>query len=84
MVEDHDVAVAKAGDKGEMARLVRVHCVLQIDDPDEDVMCNNVCSWRGFADQHCYVGGIRVIGGTGGIDGASGLDTLALSLHVTH
>ncbi len=28
MVEDHDVAVAKAGDKGEMARLVRVHCVL--------------------------------------------------------
>ncbi len=25
MVEDHDVAVAKAGDKREMARLVRVH-----------------------------------------------------------
>ncbi len=47
MVEDHDVVVAKAGDKRETARLVRVHCVLQIDDPDEDVMCNNVCSWRG-------------------------------------
>ncbi len=47
-VEDHDVVVAKAGDKREMACLVRVHCVLQIDDPDEDVMCNNVMS-EGFA-----------------------------------
>ncbi len=27
VVEDHDVAVAKAGDKGDMAHLVRVHCV---------------------------------------------------------
>jgi hypothetical protein len=84
MVEDHDVAVAQAGDKGEMARLVRVHCVLQINDQDEDVMCNNVCSWHGVADQHCYVGGIHVIGGNGGIDEGSGSDTLALSLHVTH
>jgi hypothetical protein len=28
VVEDHDVAVAKAGDKGEMARVVRVQCIL--------------------------------------------------------
>ncbi len=28
MVEDHDVAVAKAEDKGEMASLVCVQCVL--------------------------------------------------------
>jgi hypothetical protein len=28
MVEDHDVAVAEAGDKVEMAHLVRVQCVL--------------------------------------------------------
>ncbi len=84
MVEDHDVAVAEAGDKGETARLVHVHCVLQINDPDEDVMCNNVCSWRGVADRYCYVGGICIVGGTGGIDGASGSDALALSLHVTH
>ncbi len=27
VVEDHDVAVAKAGDKGETACLVRVQCV---------------------------------------------------------
>ncbi len=84
VVEDHDAAVAKARDKKEMARLVRVHCVLQIDDPDEDVMGNNVCSWRGVVDRHCCVEGICVIGGSGGIDGISGLDALALSLHVTH
>ncbi len=84
VVEDHDVAVAKAGDKRETAHLVRVHCVLQIDDPDEDVMCNNVCSWRGVPDRHCYVRGICVVGGTRGIDGTSGLDALALSSHVTH
>ncbi len=28
VVEDHDVAVAEAGDEGEMARLVHVYCVL--------------------------------------------------------
>ncbi len=84
MVEDHDVAVAEAGDKGETARLVRVHCVFQINNPDEDVMCNIVCSWCEVADRHCYVGGIRAVDGTGGIDGASGMDALALSLHVTH
>jgi hypothetical protein len=84
MVEDHNVAVAKARDKREMARLVHVHCVLQIDDPDEDIMCNNVCSWRRVVDRHCYVEGIWIVGGTGGIEGTSGLDTLALSLHVTH
>jgi hypothetical protein len=84
VVEDHDVAVAKAGDKGKTACLVHVHCVFQIDDPDEDVMCNNVCSWRGVPDRHCYVGGIHVIDGTGGIDRARGMDALASSLHVTH
>ncbi len=63
VVEDHDVAVAEAGDEGKMARLVHVHCVLQINDPDEDVMCNNVCSWHGVADRYCYVGGIYVVGG---------------------
>ena len=47
VVDDHDVAVAKAGDKRETACLIRVHCVFQINDPDEDVMCNNVCSWCG-------------------------------------
>ncbi len=30
------------------------------------------------------LGGIHVIDGTGGINGASGTDSLALSLHVTH
>ncbi len=45
VVEDHDVVVAKARDERETAHLVHVHCVLQIDDPDEDVMCNNVCRW---------------------------------------
>ncbi len=85
VVEDHDVAVAKAGDKGKMARLVHVHCVFQINDPAEDVMCNNVSSWCGVADRrHCYVGGICIVAGSGGIDGASGTDALALSLHVTH
>ncbi len=44
VVEDHDVAVAEAGDEGEMACSVRVHCVFQINAPDEDVMCNNLCS----------------------------------------
>ncbi len=53
VVEDHDVAVAKAGDRGEMACLFHVHCVFQLNDPDEDVMCNNVCSWRGVADRYC-------------------------------
>ncbi len=48
------------------------------------IMCNNVCSWRGVVDQHCYVGGICVVCGTRGIDGMSGSDALALSLHVTH
>ncbi len=57
VVEDHDVAVVKAGDKGEMGRLVHVQCVFQIDDPDENIMCNNVCSWCEVADQHCHVGG---------------------------
>jgi hypothetical protein len=84
VVEDHDVAVAEAGDKGEMARLVRVHCVFQINDPDEDVMCNNVCSWCGVADWHCYVGGICVVDGTRGINGVSGTNALVLSSHVTH
>ena len=84
VVEDHDVAVAKAGDKGETAHLVCVNCVLQIDDRDEDVMCNNVCSWHGVTDRHCYVGGICVVGGTRGIYGISGLDALVLSLHVTN
>ncbi len=84
VVEDHDIAVAKAGDEREMARLVRVHCVLQFYYPDEDVMCNNVCCWRGVIDRHCYAEGIRIVGGTRGIDGTSGLDFLALSLHVTH
>ncbi len=84
VVEDHDVAVAKAGDEREIACLVRVHCVLQIDDPDEDVMCNNVCSWCGVLDRHCYVKGICMVGSTGGINGTSGSDALALSLHVTH
>jgi hypothetical protein len=45
VVEDHDVAVAKAGDEGKMTCLVHVHCVVQIDDPDEDIMGNNVCNW---------------------------------------
>jgi hypothetical protein len=58
VVEDHDVAVAEAGDKGETACLVCVHCVLQINDPEEDVMCNNVCNWHGVVDWHCYVGEI--------------------------
>ncbi len=84
MVEDHDVVVAEAGDEGETAHLVRVHCVFQINDPAEDVMCNNVCSWCWVADQHCYVGGIRVVDGTRGIDGASRMDALALFSHVTH
>jgi hypothetical protein len=84
VVEDHDVVVAKAGDKGETTHLVRVHCVLQIDGPNEDVMCDNMCSWCGVTDRYCYVGGNRVVGGTRGIKGASEMDTLALSLHVTH
>jgi hypothetical protein len=84
VVEDHDVAVAKAGDKREMAHLVHVLCVLQIDDPDEDVVCNNVCSFRGVVDQRRYVRGIHIIGGNRGIDGMSGLDALALSSHVTY
>jgi hypothetical protein len=84
VVEDHDVAVAEAGDKQETACLVRVHCILQIDYPDEDVICNNVCSWRGVVDWHCYGEGICVVGGSRGINGTSGLDTLALSLHVTY
>jgi hypothetical protein len=77
-------AVAKAGDKGETACLVCVHCVFQIDDPDEDIMCNNVCSWCGVADRHCYVRGICVVDGTGGVNGATETDALALSSHVTH
>ncbi len=35
MMEDHDVAVAEAEDEREMTCLIRVHCVLQINDPDE-------------------------------------------------
>ncbi len=47
-------------------------------------MCNNVCSWRGVGDwRHC-VGEICFIGGNRSIEGTSGLDALALSLHVTH
>ncbi len=42
-----------------------------------------MCSWRGVADRHCYVRGICVVDGTKGINGASGTDALALSLHVT-
>jgi hypothetical protein len=67
-----------------MTRLFRVQCILQINDLDEDVVCNNVCSWRGVVDWHRYVGGICVIDGNRGINGTSGLDTLVLSLHVTH
>jgi hypothetical protein len=84
VVEDYDVAVAKAGDKREMARLVRVHCVLQINDLDEDVVCNNVCSWHGVIDRDHYVKGICILGGTRGTNGTSGSDTLTLSLHVTY
>jgi hypothetical protein len=84
VVEDHDVVVAEAGDERETTCLVRVQCVLQINDPDEDVMCNNVCSWHGVLDRRRYVGGICVVGGNRGINGTSGLDALALSLHVTH
>ncbi len=47
-------------------------------------MCNNVCSWRGVGDRcHCF-GEICSIGGNRGINGMSGLDALALSLHVIH
>ncbi len=84
VVEDHDVAVAKAGDERETAHLVCVHCVLQIDDPDEDVMCSNVCSWCRVVEGHCYVEGICIVGGFNGIDRTSGSDALALSSHVTH
>jgi hypothetical protein len=84
MVEDHDVAVAKAGDERGRTCLAFVHCVLQINEPDEDVMCNNVCSWRRVAGWRFYVGGVCVVGGTGGINEMSGSDALALSLHVTH
>jgi hypothetical protein len=83
-VEDHDVAVAKARDAGESNHLVCVHCVFQIDDSDEEVMCNNVCSLCGVTDWYCYVGRVCIIDGTRGIDGASGTDALALSLLVTH
>ncbi len=69
MVEDHDVVVAEAGDKGEMAHLVRVHCVFQIDDPDEEVMCNNVCSWCGVADLDCYVRGFALLMVPGALTG---------------
>ncbi len=61
VVVDDVVAVAEAGDKGETARLVHVHCALQIDDPDEDVMCINVCSWRGVADRYCVPGGFTLL-----------------------
>jgi hypothetical protein len=84
VVEDHGVAIAEAGDKEEMAHLVRVHCVFQINDSDEDVMCNNVCSWCKAADRHCYVRGFCIIDGTGGISGVSRMDALLLSSHVTH
>ncbi len=84
VVEDHDVAVAKAGDKRETACLVHVQCALQINDLDEDVVCNNVCSWRGVVDWRHYVGGICIVGGFRGINEMSELDALALSLHVTH
>ncbi len=84
VVEDHDVAVAKARDERETACLVCVHCVLQIADPDEDVMCNNVLSWRRVVDWHCYGERIHVVGGSRDINRTRGLDALALSLHVTH
>ncbi len=47
-------------------------------------MCNNVCSWRGVVDWRRHVGGICIVGGNWGINRASGLDALVLSLHVTH
>jgi hypothetical protein len=84
MVQDYDVVVAKAEDEGEMARLVCVQCVFQIDDSDEDIVCNNVCIWRGVSDRRGYVGGICIIGGNRGISRMSGLVALALYLHVTH
>jgi hypothetical protein len=71
MGEDHDDVVAKAGEKRETACLVHLHCVLHIDDPDEDVMFDNVCSWHRVVDRHCFVGGIRVVGCTGGINATS-------------
>ncbi len=47
-------------------------------------MCNNVCSWRGVGDWHHCVGKSCFVDGNKGINGTSGLDVLALSLHVTH
>ncbi len=47
-------------------------------------MCNNVCSWRGVSDRRRCVGQICFIGGKRGINGTSGSNALALSLHVTH
>ncbi len=47
-------------------------------------MHDNVCSWRGVGDRRCCVGEICFVGGNRGIDGMSGSDALALSLHVTH
>ncbi len=47
-------------------------------------MCNNVCRWRGVGDRRRCVREICFVGGNRGINGTSGLDALALSLHVTH
>ncbi len=46
-------------------------------------MHHNACSWRGVGDRCLCVGEICFVGGNRGIDGASGLDALAMSLHVT-
>jgi hypothetical protein len=84
VMEDHDVVVTKAGDKRKTACLVCVQCFLHINDPDEDVMCNNVCSWQEVVDRRCCVRRICVVGGNRGIDGKCGSSALALSLHVTY
>jgi hypothetical protein len=65
VVEDHDVVVAKAGDKREMPCLVLVQCVLQIDDLDEDVVCDNVCSWWGLLTSAIMLGGFALLVATG-------------------
>jgi hypothetical protein len=44
---------------------------------------NNVCSWWGVGDRCRCVGEICFVGGNRGINGTSGSNTLALSLHVT-
>jgi hypothetical protein len=85
VVEDHDVTVAEAGEKGKTAHLFHVQCVLLIDDQDEDVVHDNVCRWGGGgSDPHRCVGENHFVRGNRGINGTSGLDALVLSLYVTH